>query len=85
MYRSFSHETMCGEMTWPRVYKTFLMLNSVENEFFPAHKCLNANNCWHFNIYEQENSIISFSEPKKMLNFLRFYTYEHLKFHAQLS
>ena len=22
--------------------------------FFPAHKCYNANNCWHFNIYEQE-------------------------------
>ena len=22
--------------------------------FFPAYKCLNANNCWHFNIYEQE-------------------------------
>ena len=21
---------------------------------FPAHKCLNANNCWHFKIYEQE-------------------------------
>ena len=27
-----------------RGYKTFLMLNSVEHEFFPA-------NCWHFNIY----------------------------------
>ena len=34
------------------------MLNSIEHEFFPAHKCLNANNCWHFNIYEQENSIL---------------------------
>ena len=22
--------------------------------YFPAHKCYNANNCWHFNIYEQE-------------------------------
>ena len=22
----------------------------------PAHKCLNANNCWHFNIYEQDKS-----------------------------
>ena len=21
---------------------------------YPAHKCLNANNCWHFNIYEQD-------------------------------
>ena len=22
--------------------------------FFPAHKCYNANTCWHFNSYEQE-------------------------------
>ena len=22
--------------------------------YFSAHKCLNANNCWHFNIYERE-------------------------------
>ena len=38
----------------PRGYKTFFMLNSIEHEIFPAHKCLNANNCWHLNIYEQE-------------------------------
>ena len=38
----------------PRGYKTFFMLNSIEHESFPAHKCSNANNCWHFNIYEQE-------------------------------
>ena len=25
--------------TWPRGYKTFFMLNSVEHEIFPAHKC----------------------------------------------
>ena len=24
---------------WPRGYKTFFMLNSVEHEIFPAHKC----------------------------------------------
>ena len=28
-------------LTWPLGYKTIFMLNS-------------ANNCWHFNIYEQE-------------------------------
>ena len=22
--------------------------------FYHVHKCLNANNCWHFNIYEQD-------------------------------
>ena len=37
---------------WPQGYKTFFMLNSTEHEIFPAHKCYNANNCWHFNIYE---------------------------------
>ena len=35
-------------------YKTFFVLNSTEHELFPAHKCENANNCWHFNIYERE-------------------------------
>ena len=41
---------------WSRArgYKTFFMLNSTEDEIFSAHKCENANNCWHFNIYEQE-------------------------------
>ena len=35
----------------PRCYKTLLMLNSAEHEICPAHKSLNGNNCWHFNIY----------------------------------
>ena len=39
---------------WPRGYKTIFMLNSAEHEIFPAHKCKNANNCWHFNLYGQE-------------------------------
>ena len=29
-------------------------LNSLEPAIYPANKCLNANNCWHFNIYEQD-------------------------------
>ena len=43
-------------MRWsgPEIKKTFSMLNSTENEIFPAHKCENANNFWHFNIYERE-------------------------------
>ena len=32
----------------------FLSLDKPRMLFFPAHKCLNANNCWHFNIYEEE-------------------------------
>ena len=45
--RNFS----CFSHTWPRGHKTFVMLNSAEHEIDPAHKCYNANNCWHFNIY----------------------------------
>ena len=32
-------------------YKKNFILNSAEYEIYPAHKCKNANNCWHFNIY----------------------------------
>ena len=39
---------------WNQGYKTFFMLNSAEHKIYPAHKCLNANNCWHFNIYEHD-------------------------------
>ena len=38
----------------PRDYKTFFMLNSTEHEIYHAHKCSNANNCWHFNIYKHD-------------------------------
>ena len=41
-------------MAWPQGYKKKFMLNSAEHEIFPAHKCWNASNCQHFNIYEQE-------------------------------
>ena len=33
----------------------------------------------------QKNSILGLFEPKKAEIFIDFYTYEHLKFHAQLS
>ena len=54
----------------PQGYNTFFMLNSTEHEIFPAHKCENANNCWHFNSYERENSILGLS--KKKPNFFIF-------------
>ena len=38
-------------LTLPRGYKTFFILNSAEHKIYSAHKCLNANNCWHFNNY----------------------------------
>ena len=39
---------------WPRGYQTFLMPNATKHESYQAHKCLNANNCWHFNIDEYD-------------------------------
>ena len=33
------------------ILKTFRLLNSTEHEFYPPTI---ANNCWHFNIYEQD-------------------------------
>ena len=38
-----------------------------------------------FNIYERENSILGFPDPKKSQISWHFYTYEHLKFNAQMS
>ena len=35
-------------------YSDFVDSDKPRMLFFPAHKFLNANSCWHFNIYEQE-------------------------------
>ena len=32
---------------------------------YHANKCLNANNCWHFNIYEQDKFRAQLSEDEK--------------------
>ena len=37
----------------------FFWLRKAYNAILPAHKCQNANNCWHFNISEQENFMLS--------------------------
>ena len=57
-----SHSAASNLSPW--LLKNF-MLNPADHGIFPANKCLNANNCWQFNIYELENSMISLSEPKK--------------------
>ena len=54
-------------------------------KLFSCSTQLSINNCWHFNIYVWENSILGLSEHKKSWISWYFYTYEHLKFHAQLS
>ena len=37
----------------------------MEKDIFPAHKCQNANNCWHLNIYELVHFHAHLSEHEK--------------------
>ena len=39
---------------WSLGYKAFFLFDSAERGAFPAHRCWDANHCWHFNIYERE-------------------------------
>ena len=48
----FTYQILWGK-SGPEVIKLF-PLNSAEHEIYPAHKCQNVNNCWHFNIYEHD-------------------------------
>ena len=36
------------------VMQFFSMLNVAEHEIYLAHECENANNCWYFNICQQD-------------------------------
>ena len=38
----------------PRLYNFFhaqMSMKLIEREMYHGHKCQNANNCWHFDIY----------------------------------
>ena len=49
--------------------KIFLLKAFIHCSIYPANKCLNANNCWHFNIYEQNKFHTLLSWPwKKFYN-----------------
>ena len=42
---------------WIQLGPEVVKINSCSTQLsknFPAHKCQNANDCWDFNIYEQE-------------------------------
>ena len=51
-----AHEIWFLLYIWPgpEVITLFVMLNSTEYEIYIAHKYLNANYCWHLNIYKQD-------------------------------
>ena len=49
------------------------MLDSNEHEIHHAYKMLNANNCWHFNIYKQHECYIrQFKSMKSLFSAVKF-------------
>ena len=49
----------------PEVIKLVSCSTQLSMKVFLLIYVKNANNCWHFNIYEQENSILCLSELEK--------------------
>ena len=59
MLNSAEHETLNAYE-----YKHIMIFNICQakislEHYFHAHKCTITNFCWHFNIYEQENFLLS--------------------------
>ena len=72
-------------MICPLGCQTFFMINTTEYEINYAHKCKNANNCWHFNIFSMINAISESLKATKDFIFQLISFYEWLKFHTQRS
>ena len=55
MLNSAEHEILNSHVTMkiPR-NSAFFRLRKAKNAIFYVNKCLFANSCWHFNIYEQK-------------------------------
>ena len=68
------------QITWPRGYKTFFLLNSTEHEIFLPINVKMPTIVGILTFISWKNSILGLFEPKKP----NIYTYEHLKFHSQL-
>ena len=69
----------------PRGYKTFFMLNSTEHEIFQLISFKMPTTVGILTFMSGKNSILGVSGPEKGQISRYFYTYVHLKFHAQLS
>ena len=68
----------------PRGYETFFMLNSIEHEIFPVHKCKNASNCWLFlHLWAGKIAFSAYLSLKKSWITWYFYIYEHLVEHEK--
>ena len=69
----------------PRGYKTFFVLNSTEHGIFLLINVKMPSTVGILTFMSRKNSILSLSEPEKCWISWYFHTYEHLKFHAQVS
>ena len=63
--------------TSPRGYKKFPC-----SKYNPSHKCKNAINCWHFNIYLHDKKPSERLKTRNFFIYRYFNFYEQLKFHA---
>ena len=54
MLNSTEHEVSSAHKTIIPTNVEVSCFKSLRCCFYPAHKCKNANNCWYFNIYEQD-------------------------------
>ena len=69
----------------PVGYKTFLCSTQLSMKFFLLINVEMPTIVGISTFIRGKNSILGLSEPEKCLISYIFYTYEHLKFHAQLS
>ena len=85
-HRSNKDEQMSDiQKTKPRGYRPFSVLNSTEMKFFPLVNVKMQTTVGILTIMNWKNSIISLSEPEKLIFLIFFNTCLYLKFHAQLS
>ena len=76
-----------GGLSWPRVYLTFFVRSSTENEIFSADKYENANNSWHFHIYKPRNfhTQLCLARKNLQLSAIRDLLAWQISFSAELS
>ena len=73
-----------SDVSWPRVYIFFSCSTQLRMKFFLLKNVKMPTIVGILTFVSGKNSILGLFEPKKG-DFLYYYTYEHLKFHAQLS
>ena len=80
-------DPVAWDILWPQGYKTFFLCSTQLNmKFFLLINVKMPTLVGILTFVNRKNSILGLSESEKKTEFLDiFYTYEHLKFHAQLS